>query len=168
MKYVCSIDPGRTATGWALFRDSRLVACGKDSAETLLDGHKLRTIVPSYSVVVIERPIIYPNGKKNDKPDNDILQLGILAGEYRGYCRMLQCSTEYVLPKSWKGTIGKPKNKNETYIIEERVLKVLDEAERKLVYSTKSTRAKKLDHNTIDGIGIGLWAVGRKYRGEVL
>ena len=125
-------------------------------------------VPPQDLVVLVESQKIYPIGKKQKKggiPDNDVVILARRAGELAGAYRMAGAEREYVLPRDWKGTIPKPKN-GEQYIIEKRALAVLDERETQLIYSTKSARAKSLDHNLIDAVGIGLWRLGRKYRGE--
>lgn len=116
-------------------------------------------VTPAASLLVlVESQMIYPNGKA-EVPDNDIVKLARKAGELAGWYSVLGTRREYVLPRTWKGTVPKA-------IVEKRVLAVLDEQETLLIYSTMSARAKKLDHNMVDAVGIGLWRLGRKYRGE--
>jgi hypothetical protein len=110
----------------------------------------------------VESPVIYPHGKKQREgqiPDNDVVKLARLAGELAGRYRASVDLREYVLPRTWKGTVPKS-------ITERRVLEVLDARETQLLYSTKSARARSLDSNVVDAVGIGLWRLGRKYRGE--
>ncbi len=161
---LCCVDPG-TITGWALFRKGKLTECGKlkkEAAEMLAD------IPPVGSVGIVERPRIYSYGKKGDKantPDEDIVKLALLAGECRAHLRHAGCDAKYILPYDWKGHVPKPK-KGEEYIIEKRVWRILDDAERAVLLATKGPRARRLDHNIVDAIGMGLQEMGRECQGS--
>ena len=165
--YLISLDPGAT-TGWAIFRYGILIACGRCKHEQLhekLEQH-WSTDDALDTLVVVEHPVIYPGGKA-EVPDNDIVVLGVRAGELKGPFDYFGCHTKYVKPRNWKGTLPKAK-KGQTYIIEKRVLKMANDEEKKLIYSTMSARAKHPDHNMIDAIGIGMNEQGRIYQGEAI
>lgn len=153
MNRLLCIDPGKTA-GWAYFEDGKLAACGK--TKNIL---KEWLVNPENLHVVVESQRIYPSIRKEGIPDNDIVSLARTAGEISGFYLAGRASTEYVFPREWKGTVPKR-------ITEKRVLAVADSEEYRLIYSTKSDRAKSLDNNMIDAIGIGYWKLGRKYRSE--
>jgi hypothetical protein len=161
---LLAIDPGGV-TGWAYFQQTRLALCGFWPLEKALSSW----CVPpgSVDVVLVERPQIYRGEKKKTAaPDADIITLAVRAGQLAGrYLGGGARSVEYVLPHGWKGNLPKPKA-GETYIVQKRVLAVLEEEEKRLIYSSMSARAKKPDHNMIDAIGIGLWRLERKYCGE--
>lgn len=159
---LLAVDPGGT-TGWAYFDEGRLTLCG---AWPLAKMFGAWCVPPTLvDVVLVERPMIYP-GAKAEAPDNDVVQLAIRAGQLAGrFSGGGAGAVEYVLPRTWKGNLPKPAP-GAVYVVEKRAFAVLDPAESMLLYSTKSARAKRLDHNMIDAVGIGLWRLERKYRGE--
>jgi len=157
-KYLLTIDPG-AVTGWALFEDGILVACGYGRKEKILPvsllGKRKR------GLVVVEVPVIYPDHKQ-EKPPQDILRVGVLAGRYLGSYAAWGHETEEVVPKTWKGTISKPKRASQMYLITRRVLKLCTAEEAILLKKTKSARAKQLNHNVVDAVGMGFWWLERE------
>jgi hypothetical protein len=158
---LLAIDPGGT-TGWAYFVEGKLTLCGAWPLERM--SSEWCVPLGILDVVLVERPMIYP-GAKAEAPDNDIVTLALRAGQLGGRYGSGGASLEYVLPRTWKGNLPKPAP-GVQYVVEKRVLKVLDLSESRLLYSTMSARARKLDHNMVDAVGIGLWRLERKYRGE--
>lgn len=131
---LLAIDPG-AHTGWALFDDGQLRACGLGNPP-----------VHHADCVIIEIPQVYP---AHPVPPNDLITLAFLAGRYAG-CATCEVST--VFPHQWKGNL--PKN-----ICAARVRSLLLPEERRVVDACDAP-AKQL-HNVMDAIGIGLFALGR-------
>lgn len=162
---LITIDPG-AKTGWAFFIDGRLRGCGTWPIARMM---REWCAPPQGALVLLEHPVLYPNDgnkKKANVPDNDVVRLGVRTGELGGRFFTGGAEIEYEYPRSWKGNIGKPAP-GKQYIIEKRVMRVLDDEESKLIYSTMSARAKSPNDNMIDAVGLGLWKLGRKYLGEI-
>lgn len=111
------------------------------------------------SVFLVEIPRSYPQPKSKADP-NDLIRTGIRAGEFKTLFRYTM-ELEEVEPRRWKGNVPKPEKASEPYLIEEWVVSRLDEEELCLLYQSKSARARGLNHNVIDAIGMGLWRLGR-------
>jgi hypothetical protein len=143
---LLAIDPGQTS-GWALYSNRKLLACG------LGDPSTCRWHVPSaFSKVVIEKPRIYPGGRT--KNPNDVLSVAVNAGEWGGRYAQQGCAIEYVEPSKWKGQTKKE-------IQHARDWAKLSVEEQDVVTAAGKGMAASKRHNMLDGIGIGLWAVGR-------
>ncbi len=163
---LLAIDPGADS-GWSLFLGSTCVACGLGDPRTS-PRHRLSDITD----VVIERPRIYPH----DKPDpNDILTLAIRAGEWGGVYRS-HANVRYVTPSEWKGSVPKAihharlvtkLSSDETALIQTvfrsgyRSLKVRKIMDRLEAPPVPLPMPKGKQHNVLDAVGIGLFAVGR-------
>jgi hypothetical protein len=132
---LLAIDPG-THTGWAVFFDKRLLACGLGDPP-----------VEGADRVVIEIPQVYP---AHPVPPNDLITLAFLAGRYAGRAT---CEVSTVFPHQWKGNLSKE-------VCAARVRFRLSPEEKKVVDELR-VPAKQL-HNVMDAIGIGLFALGRE------
>jgi hypothetical protein len=150
------IDPGGVC-GWAVFTHGRLTACGYGKFEKVLELPLTRARV---GVFLVEIPVAY-SGRRSKTNPNNLIRTMARGGEFKYKFRLQGLAVEEVVPNRWKGNIPKPA-KGETYIIETRVLSRLDEREKRLLYQTKSARAKRLDHNLIDAVYMGLWRLGRR------
>ena len=150
---VLAIDPGGT-TGWAYFKEGELLACGYGAFDVV----SAREVWPDSSlkggVCIIEYPQAYPGPKSKQDP-NDIMRTAWRAGGFALKYRHMGMLIEEVFPNGWKGTVSKEL----TY---ERVLDRLSESEKKLLLQSKPAKSKKLDHNMVDAVGIGLWRVYRR------
>lgn len=142
---LISIDPG-ARTGWAVWRDETLVACGACAPQSLPLG--------PYDECVIEWPRERRGGHASVA---SLVTLGAHAGEALG--RIGATAPRRVDPAEWKGQVPKPE-RGADYIIARRVAAVLREGEPRPV-----SFARALD--TWDAIGLGLWALGRVRRGCV-
>jgi hypothetical protein len=145
-KNVLSIDPslGRTGkTGHARFVGGELVACGFDMPTP---GEWSREV----ELVVIEWPRWYGPGNRVDV--KDLMDLRERATEMRCYYLGLGLTVDRVWPQDWKGTVPPD-------IMQGRILSALTDAESALV--PLRPRAKDVDHNLADAIGLGLWKLGR-------
>lgn len=142
---LIAIDPGRT-TGWAVFKGDRLTAAGALSKSDML-AEKKKTLHETR--VLIETPRWYPHDQVDT---NDLLDLAVYAGELKHYFSDHGCIVELVWPRTWKGTVKKE-------IMTARILGRLTSGELALV--PLRPRAKTVDHNVADAIGLGLWKLGR-------
>ena len=139
---ILAIDPG-IDQGWATFVANVLTGCGL--------GVPFAPVYPHE--VYIECPQIYPAGKGDP---NDLIKLAIRVGHCLAEAeRSAGClRTTLVYPRQWKGQTPKPVNHR-------RIRATLSASEiacldRSLVDVTNS-----LQHNVLDAVGIGLYAVGR-------
>lgn len=154
-RILLSIDPG-SWTGWALFIDEELFACGRVTSEHvrtlpfLEDGLDLTDMD-----VIVEVPIMYDTSR--EKNPNSVFRNGVLSGQIKGMYAAMGATVEEVSPaRKWKGSIPKPA-KGEVYIIEHRLMKRLSEQEKALVLATIGKRQKQLDHNVVDAVAMGKW-----------
>ena len=140
---LLAIDPGEN-TGWALFFESNLLACGLGSVPD--------DAVPTEPFnAVIEHPMIYPGGRNRGDP-NDIVKLAVKAGEIAGCLKCSGASVRYVKPYEWKGQTPK-------HISAARTRGKLSDAERGILAAVDCAPGKM--HNILDAVGIGLFALGR-------
>lgn len=93
----------------------------------------------------VEVPVLYPKKRKTHYQVGRLLELANALKRASGGVG--------VAPSAWKAQIPKSVHKS-------RILGNLDPAEFRAIVSPA-------DHNTIDAIGIGLWALGRSGRGGV-
>lgn len=139
-----AIDPGKN-TGWARFADKCLDACG------LVPDVGLITVYGDE--MVIELPQVY-RGRFAKGDPNDLIELAAIVGRAEQLARDSLMSVRKVKPRDWKGTIKKK-------IHNARVLKALDSAEAWRFGQGVVGVAAGVQHNVIDAVGLGLWAVGR-------
>ena len=147
MKTLLSVDPGTKAVGWALWKGETLARCDVSRGEKWwLTLASLPEVRPD--VLYIEDQQIYSTSKINA---HSLLAVARVTGAIIYHYKAP--STVLVLPRVWKGQVPKK-------ICSERTLNRLNEAEMQAVNSYK--QARYLEHNMVDAIGIGLWALGRK------
>lgn len=158
MTTVVSVDPGLRACGVAVFHDGVLKraayvrnpekkARGPEAWQTMAKAvHDWLDLEP-VDVLVLEVPQVYRAGQQKGDPD-DLLQLAGVDGCVVG---LVGADTvRAYLPREWKGQVPKE-------IHNARVMKELTEEERLSIEPC----APSLLHNVIDGIGIGLYFLGR-------
>lgn len=145
---LISVDPGEK-TGAAWFEDGRLVEAGVWTFGDFMSRKMSRTL--KETDVVIEVPRWYPHDAKDV---NDLLDLSVKVGRIQQLHLdfFVYVKTELVFPRTWKGTVPKP-------IHNKRVIEALTPEELKLV--PLRPRARTVDHNCADAIGLGLWKLGR-------
>lgn len=165
--HLLSVDPGLRSCGCAVWRDGHLLGAklvvGVNSADALLADvveqmvfqvkKWLNTFNCGFDVVAIELPQTY-GGRAAKGDANDLIHLALVVGGihvHLGYPTML------LRPAEWKGQVPK-KNRHGENVIEERCKEKLDAAELLLV---ELPRAKSLQHNVFDALGIGLHVLDR-------
>jgi hypothetical protein len=154
MTVLCAIDPGRT-TGYAVFRASRLVDAGyvhDRSKDRLCDNLKSFRKKLSGDVMVIEYPRVYAPEKSKGDPKS-LIMLSLYVGATAARFADAGWTVRLVAPNEWKGS--RPKNVDHLHS-----QKILSEAEWDLfeAFSFPIT----VEHNVLDAIGIGLWALDRR------
>lgn len=141
MRWI-SVDPGTRAHGIAQWRGARLVRAGLicSSAVTLAER------AAGLAAGVADHPLVceIPQDRGQDRvPPADLIALGVCVGALlpgREWARL-------VTPAGWKGTVPKRQH-------QESILAILSQGE-------LAALGGERDHNVLDGIGIGLWALGR-------
>lgn len=133
-----SIDPG-TCTGWAVWVDGVLHACGveRDPGALPIGG----------DLVVIEMPQFYRASKSKGDP-NELAKLMRLVGRYEERALVAGARVELPVPHAWKGSAPK-------HIHNRRVVASLT------AYEAKVARLKSYSkdevHNLVDALGLGKW-----------
>lgn len=146
---LLAIDPGADS-GWALFFKGVLISCGLGGDPAPMPT--LRADGTALDLVIVEHPVIYPNGKTANP--NDIVKVAISAGEWMGRYDGMARERRYVVPRDWKGTLDPD-------ICNARTKARLDDGEKQVVEDALRDVPKKKQHNVLDAIGIGLFACGR-------
>lgn len=181
---LLSVDPGLRSPGAALFRHGVLIACDRikidDELHALDSGTRYlrvaQEIIAWYAdvieaqgacalrTVIFEHPQWYTRDKSKGDPNKLAGCLGV--GQSVAVLAFERCVAAELrgpeilspLPAEWTGQIPKDPKKPWTSPRGERVSSRLVEAERKLVPA---------QHDAIDGLGLGLWALGRYERRRV-
>jgi hypothetical protein len=147
---ILTFDPGKTVVGWAYFRSRRLDDCGLFyTQDWAISMNWLRVALP-FSRVLIESQQIYAQRLQKGR-QSDLIDVAHVAGAIFGVFGG-RSPIDFVLPHTWKGNVPKK-------IMLERISKKL-EAQEKAIFDSKIV-PRKLRHNILDAIGIGLWKSGR-------
>ncbi len=118
------------------------------------DNGELAAVLGKFSLVacdilVIELPQVYQHGRSKGDP-NDLIRVAFYAGAVAGalgyFGGLLTGKLLTPTPGDWKGQVPKA-------IHHERIRRVLSTKELGLV--------SRVDHNVMDAVGLGLWALGR-------
>ena len=147
MNRLLAVDPGTNVTGWAVFRDARLVECGCWRADGLYEMLSKLLLVRenekfSSKRTIIERPQVYAQRKWRGDP-NDLIGVALVAGAVAA----LFPPVDFVLPHTWKGSAPKD-------VVSARTRAALTPDELKLVAGVKK-------HDVWDAVGLGLWSLNR-------
>ncbi len=137
MKYLLAIDPG-AKTGIAWFTHTEKYGWKLAMATTLRPDDKTVFVTPD--IVVIEMPRINAHGKA--RPD-DILKLATIVGRYQERFRDAPMQ-RLVRPHEWKGSVDGD-------IFTDRI--------RAALTSEEAPLCKNADHNALDAVGLGKWAL---------
>lgn len=166
MTFLMAIDPGLRGCGVAVFDKAakRLVRAGyvvnpdrKNKgyrahvmmARAMADwlATELRTLPATLSTVIVELPRVYPTAQQQKGDPNDLIDVACVGSAFAALCN--PGAVQHVYPQDWKGQVPKK-------IMNDRVLHALDAGE---VGNVRHAGSK--DHNTLDGVGIGLAFFGR-------
>ncbi len=167
MATVIAIDPGTRMSGWAIFTDTkfeshamglRVVSVGlaKSNADSIAVraaemAHRIpyTIAVEGPILIVVERPVIYPDSKERDADQVDLaVSAGVLGGALRAY---IKCGSRLLMPtpRQWKGTVPKP-------IHNERTAKRCPAAVELVNKLPKGQR-----NHVWDAVGLALWGMER-------
>lgn len=149
---LLSVDPGNN-TGWAFFNSAGVLQCCglvKCLVPASLDA--LAEKVSSADTVYVEIPQVYSGPRAKGDP-NDLIQVAVCAGWVISQYRRADLKT--VKPAEWKGQ--EPKE-----ITHKRVLASLSPYELTVFDQDLKKHPKGVQHNVVDAVGIGLWALRRK------
>lgn len=151
---AATIDPGVNEIGVAIWEGPWLVQAFL--VRRLRDEHfysmiiKLRQLMPTYITrLAIEKPRVYAPSRSKGDP-NDLIDLAFVAGATIYAAQPKEVIEIY--PATWKGQVPKP-------VMVERVKSALTPKELPLV---ELPRAKSLQHNVWDAVGIGLYLLREK------
>ena len=150
---ILSVDPGKHHHGCALWENEELAAAWVTDKDVPLI-YTLPTRADVIDRIVIEGQRIRPlkESKGGLKGQNDMLDVAWAAGEAVGPFVAKGVRVTRWKPEEWKGSVPKK-------IMMERILSVLSEDEKERI----RWHSAKLDHNIIDGIGLGLRYLRREY-----
>lgn len=156
---LLSIDPGLRGCGVAFWKNSTLEKASYVKNPSPADGPAAWTVMAfavssefrqAYDAdVAVEIPRVYPGVRENDP--NDLLQLAGVVGAIVGHIYPL--SVRHYYPADWKGQVPKA-------VMTSRIVERVTQEEHSRVNSVG-----RLDHNTWDAVGIGLFHLGRMKRG---
>lgn len=136
---LVAIDPGKHASGIAVFGSSLLVAAYYTNDPFVLSW------VAEHTPVIVELPQVYVVGKGDP---NDLIALAFAAGRITR--RFSDVDT--VKPAQWKGQLPKE-------VHHRRVRACLESAELDAIENSGIARGKL--HNALDAVALGLWKLGR-------
>jgi hypothetical protein len=150
---LLSIDPGVTSCGVAAWdNEGRLVRAELvqgDTWQKTVQGI-VDTSLNNHPDLAIEKPQVYTQNKLKGDP-NDLIDLAVVVGAIVGVFGLTTRVTLY-RPSEWKGQTPKD-------VMIDRIKNKLSKAEHKKVELPK---AKSLQHNVWDAVGIGLYHERRK------
>ncbi len=149
---MISNDPGEPKTGatWAQFVGKDLYKCG------IWGFHPPPIRLPGERVL-IELPLIYA---RSPVPPNDICTLSRRAGRIEHALCAWDELAEWVPATTWKGSVNK-------VIMTERILSALPESDRIAYFRVAAEVAESYQHNLLDAIGLGRWALKLMGRGGI-
>ena len=139
---LVAIDPGKHASGIAVFRDRVL-----EAVYYTKDTDVLSWLFAPDVRVIVEVPQVYSYERSKGDP-NDLVDLAFAAG------RMTRDfeHVDVVRPKQWKGQLPKD-------VHHQRVMAKLVQPECDVIHRAQVAQSKL--HNVLDAVGLGLWKLGR-------
>ena len=161
---LVSIDPGTEETGIALYREGKLVdvdvlrvkaSAGNREIRASSMGRLAVDRVRAWKEparVVLEYPQVYKHGPGAEVDPDDVLCLVLVLGHIWGTFHAVNGNkVELVRPATWKGQVPKR-------IMNNRIVGTLSPVEQQLVHDKVRS-----NHNALDAVGIGLWALRRPW-----
>ncbi len=178
-KAILSIDPGIQKSGWAIFVDGLLTACGVELFRLSMKYEKqfnedtkrllaIRQITAKIAAaweenmgvmvhpnkMIIEQPEIYNHSSRKGDP-NDLMPLAILGGVL--WERMSPNQIIFVKPKLWKGQVPKD-------VMTKRTHAELSQREQNIAIDSFRDLPKAAVHDGYDSIGIGRWYIKKEQK----
>lgn len=169
-RYLVSFDPGTQAAGVALFDYQRLIdvllikrsgGYAKDRAvEIALDISN--AIIEKWPFLlkhkdtrfVFEYPEFYSGGKTPGNGESILSLCIVLGGVALKLHELGFQKPKFIQPKKWKSQTKKE-------IMTERIEMCCAPCEIAVMAHTRGVKNKKIDHNVLDGVGIGFDALDR-------
>lgn len=163
MSSLVSIDPGTEETGIALYRAGALVdvdvlrvkrSVGNREQRASVMGRLAvdRVVAWEAARIVLEYPQVYRHGAGAEVDPDDVLCLVLVLGHVWGTFHAVNGNkVELVRPATWKGQVPKRAMNN-------RIVSTLSPTEQQLVHDKVRS-----NHNALDAVGIGLWALRRPW-----
>jgi len=153
-----AVDPGVINAGVAFFKDHTLVdawlqtsLCWRDTARDIRDELSRRHAPWLENLqIAIEVPQIYTGAKQKGR-QSDLIDVTLMAGMLLGVMQSFTAGVQVFQPAEWKGSVPKE-------VTEARVRERLSPDE---LARVRLPKAKRLQHNVYDAIGIGMYAQGR-------
>lgn len=140
---LLSVDPGVKACGMAVWQDGQLLSASMESDLCCFPGFvTLHSLCYKVDWLAIEKPQVYRQSRLKGDP-NDLIDVAIVVGQVMA---RVDRPADLYRPRDWKGTVDKN-------VMCRRIESRLDVNERASVWLPK---AKSLQHNVWDAIGIGL------------
>jgi len=174
---ILSVDPGIQKSGWAIFVDNLLTACGvarfqisikndklfKEDTKRLLAIRQITAkiaaaweqvmgVMVQPNKMIIEQPEIYNHASRKGDP-NDLMPLAILGGVL--WERMAPNQIIFVKPKLWKGQVPKE-------VMTKRTHAELSQREQNIAIDSFRDLPKDAYHDGYDAIGIGRWYIKKE------
>ncbi len=159
MTRIIAIDPGTRLCGYAVFDGGEPVAAGvvKSSAATV-EGRAIEMAydIPygiSVNVVVVERPVIYPDRKERDSDIVDLaVTAGVVSGAFTASCLDTPGALELIMPtpREWKGSTPKAIHNERTKAACPAAVALIE----------KSVPKGQRNH-VWDAVGLALWQMER-------
>jgi len=156
---VLAVDPGKNLAGVALFKDGIL------SAATLIRAKEPYLVAEGVYEFFTEEAVADPGMsmdvdrlvtegqqiyQRSQADPNDMLPLAQVVG---GVHALLLAKDRFIpMPREWKGTLPKE-------VFSQRILSRLTTEELGVLDAVQAP--KSLMHNVVDGVGLGLWVLGR-------
>lgn len=158
---LLAVDTALRASGVALFDSHGTLLCadtvvndvGRGAEAWVNVAASIRAYVQARTTTIVQRVIVeemqvYSRSKSKADPD-DLLQNQGVAGALCGWYAAMGAAVLSVKPAAWKGQVPKD-------VVTARVRRRLTAPELEVVFDKSATQ-----HNALDAVGIGLWAVGR-------
>lgn len=150
---ILVVDPGKSAIGWCLIDDRRLVGCGFHSFENHFALAGWLRARGTYERVVCEMPQSAVKSMHSMAIQNDVLDVAVTVGVIASLA-----PASLIHPSTWKGRADKK-------IHQPRVLEDLARRpEGRTILAQLDELPKTIRHNTVDAIGIALWYLDRTGR----
>ncbi len=144
-----AIDPG-ASSGWALYENRLLVACGACRPHEVWHAALGATI--RVDRVYLEKPQVYP---RDDVDPNTLITLAVSAGIAVGPFVAAGARLDVVLPRQWKGQLPKK-------VCHARSFGALTEAERSVVGACGRGMSSKPLLDMLDAVALGQHALATR------